>query len=207
MRRTGVRPALVMVAALGAAGWAGGSCRAPDPAPAPAAPACAPVEGGAMAGARAEVLAGEFRLTLAATRGPRAGSSTSGTLRLQPFGAAPAPVPATDGVRHPLFGGTSVRLDAVGAEAPGAVAPADPSRPGVLVMEWQRPGAPAGTPQVMLRLGADANEAGPPRFDGAFTALTVTALAPERFAGTWESGGGDAQAGGYFCADRIAGSD
>jgi hypothetical protein len=54
----------------------------------------------------------------------------------------------------------------------------------------------------MLRLGADANQGGLPRFDGAFTALTVTAMEADRFAGTWESGG-EEDASGYFCAERI----
>jgi hypothetical protein len=88
--------------------------------------------------------------------------------------------------------------------APGAVDRADAARPGVLVLEWPRPGAPAGSSEVMLRLGADANQGGQPRFDGAFTALTVTAIDADRFAGTWESGG-EKDASGYFCAERITG--
>jgi hypothetical protein len=201
--RFSFRPA-VALAALGLAGWAGQSCGARPPAPAEAAATpCAPVDGPLAAGARADVLLGQFRLTLTATDGPRAGSSAAGTLRLEAFGARPVPVTPAAGVRYPLFGGADGDLAAVGAVAPGAVDRADAARPGVLVLEWARSGAPAGSRQVMLRLGADANQAGLPRFDGAFTALTVTAIDADRFAGTWESGG-EADASGYFCAERIA---
>jgi hypothetical protein len=191
-------PGAALAAALGLAGWA-----CPGRAPAPAAVACAPAGGELAAGARADALAGAFRLTLAAERGPFAGRSAEGTLQLQPFGARPIPVPPSAGVRYPLFGGTDVDLAAVGAVAPGAVDRADAARPGVLVMEMSAPSAPAGTNRVMLRLGADANRGGDPRFDGAFTALTVTAIEGGRFAGRWQSGGGDQQASGYFCAERI----
>jgi hypothetical protein len=194
-----VRPAAVLAAAAALAGWSGGACGARPPAPAAA---CAPAEGALAAGARADALAGEFRLTLVSTRGPRAGESASGTLRLQPYGSRPAPVPAAAGVRYPLFGGAEVDLAGVGALAPGEVRRADAARPGVLVMEWPRPSAPAGTNEIMLRLGADANQGGPDRFDGAYMALTVTALSGAGFAGRWESGGGEPVAGGYFCAER-----
>lgn len=198
MTRTALRPGAALVAVLGLAGWAG-TC--PGRAPAPAAAACTPVAGALPAGAHADGLAGEFRLTLTA----QSGRSATGTLRLQPFGTRPAPVPASAGVRYPLFGGTDVDLEAVGAVAPGAVDRADAARPGVLVMEMARPGAPAGSNDIMLRLGADANQPGPPRFDGAFTSLTVTSMTADRFAGRWESGGGEHRASGYFCADRVAG--
>ncbi|HYR10425.1 MAG TPA: hypothetical protein VEQ60_21805 [Longimicrobium sp.] len=190
-------PGAALAAALGLAGWA-----CPGRAPAPAAVACAPVAGELAAGARTDALAGAFRLTLVADRGPFTGRSVEGTLRLQPFGARPVPVPAAAGFRYPLFGGTDVDLAAVGAVAPGAVDRADAARPGVLVLE-SVPGGPAGRNSVMLRLGADANRGGDPRFDGAFTALTVTAIDAGRFAGRWQSGGGDQQASGYFCAERI----
>lgn len=204
MTRGALRPALVLVAALGVGGW---MAECPGRSPAPAATvACAPVDGELPAGARADGLAGAFRLTLVATEGPRAWQSASGTLRLEPFGARPLPVPAAAGARYPLFGGTDVDLDAVGAVAPGAVERADAARPGVLVMEWSRPDAPAGTREITLRLGADANHGDRVRFDGAFTALTVASLSADGFAGRWRSGGGDHQAAGYFCAERVGGS-
>ncbi|HEX2206371.1 MAG TPA: hypothetical protein VHG93_01710 [Longimicrobium sp.] len=196
--RSALRPAAALAAALGLAGWASCHGRTPEAAAVP----CAPAEGQLAAGARSDGLAGEFRLTLAATAGPRAGESTAGTLRLRAFGGRPVPVPPAAGVRYPLFGGADVDLDAVGAVAPGAVDAVDAARPGVLVMEWPRPDAPAGTREITLRLGVDANHGDQVRFDGAFTALTVTAMSADRFTGRWESGG-EHRAAGYFCADRL----
>jgi hypothetical protein len=199
-----LRPAGALLGVVVGAGWAG-SC--PGRAPAPAAAACArPADGSLAAGTRADGLAGAYRLTLVAERGTRAGSSTSGPLSLEPFGARPVPVPAGEGVRHPLFGGTGVDLQAVGAVALGDVSPANAARPGVLAMEWARPGAPAGMREITLRLGADANHGDLLRFDAAYTALTVTSLSGDGFGGTWRSGtgGGQAEAGGYFCAERVA---
>jgi hypothetical protein len=199
-----LRPAAVLAAAVALAGWSGGSCGARPPVPAAA---CAPAEGELAAGARADALAGDFRLTLVATRGPRAGQSTSGMLRLQPYGGRPAPLPAAAGARYPLFGGAQVDLAGVGALAPGGVERADAARPGVLVMEWPRPNAPAGTNEIMLRFGADANQGERERFDGTYLALTVTALSGGGFAGRWESGGGEPVAGGHFCAERTRAAD
>ena len=194
-----LRPAAVLLGVFALAGWAG---ECPGRTPAPASAACAPVEGALAAGARADAMAGEFRLTLVSARGARAGGSTSGRLTLRPYGDRPAPMPASAGVRYPLYGGTDVEVEAVGGVAAGPAERADAARPGVLVMEWPRPNAPAGTHEITLRLGADANQGGEPRFDGAYMALAVTSLAADRFAGTWESGAGEPQAAGYFCAER-----
>jgi hypothetical protein len=208
MRMTGgrrMRPVAAALAVLALAGWTGASCgrRAPAPA-APAAPAvtaaavCAPAAGPLAAGTRADALAGEFRLTLVAARGAQAGQSSSGGLTLRPYGSHPVPVPAAEGVRYPLFGGTDVDLAAVGALALGDVRPVDAARPGVLALEWSQ----AGARQITLRLGADANQGGAQRFDGTYTALTVTAVSADGFAGTWQSGAGAPLAGGHFCAER-----
>jgi hypothetical protein len=197
-----VRAPAVLLAGLALGAWTAGSCGARPPAPVAA--ACTPPAGTLPAGARADAMAGEFRLTLTATRGPQAGRSTAAALRLLPFGSQPSPVPAAPGTRYPLYGGTDVALADVGAVTHGAASPEDAAGPGVLVMEWPRPNAPVGTHEVMLRLGAEANQGSERPFDGAYTALTVTEIAAGRFAGTWESGGGDTRAGGYFCADRVA---
>jgi hypothetical protein len=156
------------------------------------------VQGELAAGSRADVLAGEFRLSLTATSGVRSGSSAAGTLRLRPFGNRPPPIAPAERVRYPLYGSTDLGPASVGAVTPGDAGRDDPAGPGVLAIEWERSGAPA----ITLRLGADANRAGPPRFDGASMALFVTSISPERFAGRWESGG-EQRAGGYFCADRV----
>ncbi|HEU0300427.1 MAG TPA: hypothetical protein VFR37_13250 [Longimicrobium sp.] len=194
-----LRPAAALAAVLALAAWSGGACGGRPPAPAAA---CAPVDGRLPVGARADGLAGEFRLTLVATRGARAGQSASGTLRLQSFGDRPLPLRAAPGVRYPLFGGAEVDLAAVGALAPGAIERADAARPGVLVMEWPQAHGPTGAYEVSLRLGADANQGSLERFDGTYMSLFLTALSRDGFAGGWESGGGEPVAGGYFCAER-----
>ena len=156
------------------------------------------MQGELAAGSRADALAGEFQLSLTATSGPRSGSSASGMLRLRPFGNRPPPIAPAERVRYPLYGATDLAPASVGAVTPGDAGRDDPAGPGVLAMEWERSGAQA----ITLRLGADANRAGPSRFDGASLALFVTSITPERFAGRWESGG-EQRAGGYFCADRL----
>jgi hypothetical protein len=200
-RARGARPAAAVMAALVLGGWAAASCGGRPPAPAAAAAECTQVDGPLAADARAEALAGVFRLTLVAARGARSGESVSGRLALRPFGDRPVPVPAAAGTRYPLYGGADVAVDAVGAVSPGEVTPDDAARPGVLVMEWRRSDA-GGTRQVTLRLGADANQGSRLRFDGAYLALSVNAITADGFAGTWESGAGEPQAGGWFCAER-----
>jgi hypothetical protein len=191
-----VAPVLVLGTALA---LSAGTCA--GRAPAPADVACGPVEGALPAGAQAEPLRGEFRLTLVAVSGPGAGRSAAGKLRLHSFGTRQAPVPAAPGVSHPLYGATDVRLADVGAAAPGDATRDDPAAPGVLVIEWQRSGPPARN-EITLRLGADANHGGQERFDGSHMALFVSSLSAERFTGRWRSGG-DQQAEGYFCAERV----
>ena len=193
-------PAVLAILALAA--WRAGSCHGRTPAADPV--PCAPAAGALMDRGRAEGLAGEYRLTLVASRGPRAGRSASGRLVLRRFAGATVAVPASPGARYPLYGGATLPLDSVGAVAPGDVGAADPSRPGVLVMEWRRTTPPPPGDQITLRFGADANGRGPDRFDGAHLALSVAASSARRFAGSWESGvPGGPQAGGYFCAERV----
>jgi len=185
-------PGVPLVLALAAWGPAGCPGRAPAPAAADA--PCAAVEGSLPAGARFDELAGEYRLTLVATRGPRSGSSATGTLRLRRNdGGAGAP---TEGVRYPLYGAAQLALDSVGAVAPGNVGSMEAARPGVLAIEQR------GT--LTLRFGADANGSGPPRFDGSHLALFPAALSADRFAGRWDSGTAERRSGGYFCAVRVA---
>lgn len=189
------RVAALLLAAGGAA-----ACRAqPSVAPAP----CAPVHGQLAAGASAGGLAGEYRLTLVATQGPRAGRSVAGRLRLAAYAR---PVQDAGGVRYPLHGSAAIALDSVGALAPGDIGAANPARPGVRLIEWQRGGGtqPAPRPQVTLRLGADANGAETGRIEGTHMALFVDSLSPGGFAGRWDSGAEGRRAGGHFCAERVA---
>jgi len=184
------RPALLAVLVL--AGWGPGACQ--RRAPVPADPPCVAVEGSLPAGTRADGLAGEFRLTLVATRGPRAGRSASGALHLRRNDGRAGPAPAA-GVRYPLYGGAGLSPDSVGAIAPGDVRSMEAARPGVLVIE--SPGS------LTLRFGAEVNGGGPPRFDGAHLALFPATLSADRFAGRWDSGTAEQRAGGYFCAVRV----
>lgn len=188
------------LAALLLAAGAAGACRAqPAVAPAP----CAPVRGTLAAGATAAGLAGDYRLTLVATQGPRAGRGVAGRLHLA---ASDRPAQDAGGVRSPLHGSASVVLDSVGAVAPGDVASASAARPGVRVLEWQRGDGTSATPQpqVMLRLGAEANAGETGRIEGTHLSLFVDSLGPARFAGHWESAGAGRRAGGHFCAERVA---
>jgi hypothetical protein len=184
-----------------AIGLAAAACNRPAPAVAPVAATlpCTATQGELAAGARAAALAGEYRLSLVATSGARAGSTAAGALRLRGFGAARPPVPAAAGASFPLFGGTTVPLAEVGAIAPGDVARDDAAAPGVLAIESEQ----GGRRDILLRLGVDANQNTPPRFDGSRMVLFVTSVAPTRFAGRWESGGGNVRSGGHFCADRV----
>lgn len=195
MRPAGVLGLLVLAA------WTGGSCRGRPAAEADPVP-CAPAAGEMPAGGRADGLAGEYRLTLVATRGARAGKSASGRLVLRPFEGTARPVAPVSGARYPLYGGATLALDSIGAIAPGDISHADAARPGVLVMEWRRTTPPPPADQITLRFGADANAGGPNRFDGAYLALNLAATTGDGFAGIWDSGGGDVRAGGYFCAAR-----
>jgi hypothetical protein len=189
MKRLPGMPLLLALAAWGPAACPG---RAPSPAAADA--PCAAVEGSLPAGARFDGLAGEYRLTLVATRSTRSGSSATGTLRLrQNDGGAGAPM---EGVRYPLYGAAALALDSVGAAAPGEVGSMEAARPGVLAIEQR------GT--LTLRFGADANGSGPPRFDGSHLALFPTTVAADRFTGRWDSGTAERRSGGYFCAVRVA---
>ncbi len=144
-------------------------------------------------------LAGDYRLTLVATRGPRAGRMAEGRLWLAPQDTALQLLFRLDGsvdstARMPLIGGADLDLDAVGAVRLGALDARDPRSPGVAVLET--PGA------IVLRLGADANRRGVVRFDGGYTALYVRATGAAGFAGGWASGVTGPEAEGHFCAVR-----
>jgi hypothetical protein len=188
------------------------ACRAPRPAPATAAHgACEPPTGELEPGVTSETMAGEYRLELVATEGPRAGAATDGALRLVARPDSLRQPPPVLGIRDstttlPLSGSADLDVAAVGAVSPGAAGSNDPLAPGVLVLE-RRGGS--GSPLVLLRMGSEANRPGVTRFDGGYLALTVRELGDSGFRGTWASAGGPgaqptgASAGGHFCAVRI----
>jgi hypothetical protein len=159
--------------------------------------------------ASADALLGEYRLHLAATGGPDSGRSVDGTLRLWPLPDSLAHEVMVLGVpdssaSQPLGGSADLDREALGVVRTGDLGGSDPTAPGVLVIE-HHPRRPDARPQILLRMGADANRRGRVRYDGGFFALTVRGMAAEGFTGTWASGSGPAAAAatGYFCAERI----
>lgn len=184
---------------------AGGACRAQSGSASPR--ECAPVSSELPAGSRTEGIAGEYELRLVATSGAKSGSSIEGTLRLQPQREdllyRTRPGGATDSaVVHPLYGTVDVDLSAVDAVQVGSITSADPSRPGVLVIERHERRGEAPAAEIVLRLGSEANRQDRQRVDGGYTALWVRKLSPQGFSGTWSSGISLQRATGYFCAVR-----
>jgi hypothetical protein len=188
-----------VLAVLGVLGSTAGACHRTPPVVAADVP-CAPVERSLAAGSHADGMAGDFRLTLVATRGTHTGQSVSGRLRLRAVGPQPAPVDPATSVRYPLYGSAVIALDSVGATPSGDIGAMDAARPGVLVIE--------SSTDIVVRFGADGNSRTAQAFDGAYMALFVTALSPTRFAGRWNSGRGavpSQESGGHFCAEFILG--
>jgi hypothetical protein len=173
-----------------------------SPRPATAGPqSCAPgsAASGAppSAGVSAASLAGDYRLRLVATSGPRRDSSADGTLSL----AAPA-APADTSRRRPvLFGAGDLRLEEVGAAA-ADVASRDPMRPGVVVFDLGARAQEDSAPRIMLRLGAGANRQDVVQLEGASTVLRVREMRDDGFTGEWTANAPLPVAEGYFCAWR-----
>ncbi len=192
---TGRGVAVLGVVVLGAAGACARNARS-------AGSECRPLPDGPPAATSTAGLAGEYRLTLVATRGPRAGRMAAGRLWLAPQDTALQLLFRLNGsvdstARMPLIGGTDLDLDAVGAVRLGALDSRDPRQPGISVLET--PGA------IVLRLGAEANRRDVVRFDGGYMALYVRATDGAGFAGAWASGVTGPEAEGYFCAVRVGG--
>jgi hypothetical protein len=167
---------------------------------------CTPVKDHLPAGATSEGLAGDYRMRLVATAGPRAGSALDARLLLRPVDDSLQRPPAVLGLRDstthlPLSGTIALDPGALGAARTGDLVSLHPLAPGVLVLE-RRPARSDAPAEIMLRLGADANRRGAVRYDGGYFALTVRQIGPEGFAGSWASGVGTQVAEGYFCAER-----
>ena len=186
------------------------ACRSPAPAthPAtrPAADTCAASSSELLRSAPGTRLGGEYRLRVVATTGPRAGEAVNANLRLAPLPDSLQMPAAMLGIqdpttRYPLAGSTDLDPALVGGVGTGDNVSADPTAPGVLVIE-RRPDTTGAPASVMLRLGALANRRGLARFDGGYFALTVRRIDADAFAGTWSSGTARQAAAGYFCAER-----
>ena len=173
--------------------------------PMPASPrSCAPTAASLPPGASGASLAGQYRIRLVATAGPRQDGTADGTLSLSQ--ADPEPDAARPR-RHVLVGHGEVPLESIGAPA-AQLASEDPLRPGVLGFDlpaWSNDSA-AG-PRVLLRLGAEVNRQDVMRIEGAYTVLRVREIRENGFAGEWSSGDPDPIAEGYFCAWRAGGGN
>ena len=149
---------------------------------------------------------GRYHLVLVATRGAGTGRSEDGTLHLVLQDEALRTVPGLDGepisgVEQPLRGTLTGEPSQLGATVPGDLLSRDPQAPGVVVIRSVDPGG--GGESLMLRLGSEANRRGRSAFDEAYTVLRIRAAQEDGFAGDWESGGGEGEAGGHFCAVRV----
>jgi hypothetical protein len=167
---------------------------------------CLAVTDTLAAGAQADDLRGTYRLELVASRGARAGDSTSAELELVAADDSLQSWPGASGLRdttarYPLLGWTTVDPAAVGGTDTGPLDSRDPAAPGVLVIERQTRRAEAPK-EILLRLGAEANRRDRVRFDGGYFALTVLRIDGSGFAGTWASSAGGPAAGGHYCARR-----
>jgi hypothetical protein len=200
-----------MMRATGMALLAVAACHSPAPTTKPATKAaadtCVAPSSDLPRSAIAARLAGEYRLHLVPTAGPRSAEAVNAHLRLAPLADSLQVPPPMLGVqdtttRYPLAGSTDLDPALVGGVGTGDNASTDPTAPGVLVIE-RHPGADAPA-SIMLRLGALANRRGLQRFDGGYFALTVRRVDPDGFAGTWSSGTARQAAAGYFCAERTS---
>ena len=186
------------------------ACRSPAPTTKPATKSatdtCAAPTGDLPGSATGARLAGEYRLRLMPTTGPRSDEAVNATLRLAPLADSLQMPPPMLGVRdtttrYPLAGSTDLDPALVGAVGTGDNGSTDPAAPGVLVIE-RHPGTTGAPASLMLRLGALANRRGLARFDGGYFALIVRRIDADGFAGTWASGTARQAAAGYFCAER-----
>ena len=169
-------------------------------------PTCVPPSGELAADATLDGWAGEYTLRMVGGAEGDDAASIQGILILHQQLAYLRQFSGSDGgaipgVVAPLFGTTDVGVEAVGALRVGDLSSADPAAPGVLVIESEN----AQGPSILLRFGSDANRRDMVRFDGGFTVLEVRDIRDDGFSGTWTSGARGTRAGGYFCAERVAG--
>jgi hypothetical protein len=171
-------------------------------------PACEPVTGSLPSDAAASTLAGAYHLRLLAADSQR---SADGALSLRPTPDSLRFARTLEGrvdstVAHPLYGTTDVDLGAVGAMLAGDGTSADPTHPGVLVVQWWTPSSSGGerTTDIVLRIGSEGNRVGTAPIDAAYTVLRVGRIGADGFAGRWESGAEGRITSGHFCADRRA---
>ena len=176
--------------------------------------ACEPTAGSLEADATLADRAGRYHLVLVAdSSGAVADSNSAAThaisgmliLRRHPMDPdltdSPDSTDAQSYVSTTLYGFTDVDPEMVGAHRVGDPGSKDPSAPGVLVLER----AEYGRRVITLRLGSEANRKDLVRYDGTYTALSVSKIDEEGFAGSWRSGGGPGFSviTGFFCAWKV----
>jgi len=162
--------------------------------------ACEPVSGALAADASVGAMAGDFRLTVVATRGAAAGQVAAASLHLE-MSPEPLPMAGARDVRMELLGTTDLAPESVGAVNLGGLNQSDPSAPGVGVVVQRVAGSP---PSVTIRVGSAGTRRDVLQFDGGYFALFVARLDGRGFAGSWRSAlPGESQAGGHFCAVRV----
>jgi hypothetical protein len=166
--------------------------------PAPAASTCTAPPAASTANVGPSTLVGRFTVEMVATSGAKSGSRATGSLKLDPVDSSGSIVVLSETPRELVAGAMGVEIGAVGAMAPGATLP-NGERP-VKVIQWR---AGPGDIRVVMRVGA--SKAPPPgtmAIEGTYLSLMVQSVSASRVAGTWTSGSGMTESGGYFCADR-----
>jgi hypothetical protein len=161
---------------------------------------CVPRAPAQLSGVRWDGLAGDWRVALVATVGPRSGSQSVGTLALQVQDAALLRFGADSNTTVPVYGTARLALDEVGAQAFGDLGSASAAAPGVAL--YVSDGSERGVTAIM-RFGSGANRRDLLPFEGVYTALFVRRVDRDRVFGVWTSSSGEgAAAGGHFCLVR-----
>lgn len=164
--------------------------------------ACRPILGTLPPGTSVMAMVGEYRVTIVATAGARAGQATEGRVVLIAPEGGPLTLAGATVAAMPLVGTTDLAPERVGAMNLGGLDSRDLMRPGVAVIE--QPAQASGGPTVVIRIGAESNRRDVQPFEGAYFALYVRQIGPDGFGGGWASGGvGSDEARGHFCAVRV----
>jgi len=136
-----------------------------------------------------ELLLGDYRLTVVASRGDAAGAAVEGLLMLRPTVHEPEPRYGPVWGR-PIWGWVTAPLEAVGASMVYPAQTDVEATPGVV--GWYD----SSTSKLSLHVGQ--------RWELTIgLELTITRLESTGFAGTWSNPNVRPKRGGYFCAERL----
>ena len=160
------------------------------------------------------VQAGNYRLTLVATEGPKKGARTAGQLALwrttaEDRSSSGERAVQTDTLRQPLYGAVQLAFDSVAAPVGPETAEApdpssrDPVHPGVLVFV-DRPPSDSTRAAIVLTIATVSNRRdGVEVLDGTGIGLWVDRGDETGFTGRWKEWGLLKGGRGYFCARRV----